>query len=172
MPNLALLKTLQVNKNMIQTLPLFLGQLPRLEVLELCINKLTATSFPTAWETDAEVFPKLRVLKLAYNRLELVPAWLAGRALLEKLDLSNNIIEQIPEELYDAEVRVNLRCLDLSYNDLNSVPPRLGLLNLSHLSLEGRMHLRQLCYKVLISCRQQDQVHSTCSFSKRNRGGA
>lgn len=112
-------------------LPPELGDLTKLEVLDLWVNGLTGTIPP-----ELGNLANLRVLSLGLNRLiGVIPLELGRLANLERLQLNDNgLMGTIPADL---GLLANLRILDLEQNELTgSIPPELGdLTNLRTLKL-------------------------------------
>jgi Leucine-rich repeat (LRR) protein len=106
-----------------------LGQLARLQSLNLSNNRLTALP-----ESLGQVV-QLPALDLANNQLTALPESLGRLARLESLDLYNNQLTALPESLGDL---ARLQSLDISRNQLTALPDSVGRLRQLHsLDLTG-----------------------------------
>lgn len=108
-------------ENDITSLPDEIMKLPKLEVLDLGSNRIN--QLPPA---VSDLAGTLRELWLGNNKLfftaPLTPN-LGQLRLLQKLDLSNNQLEELPTELGQLE---RLQYLDISNNGLQVFPPEFG----------------------------------------------
>ncbi|XP_023341290.1 leucine-rich repeat-containing protein 40 [Eurytemora carolleeae] len=92
--------------------------------LEAKVNAVDASKnlisiFP---ESLLDLLPLLFELNLSSNKLSSVPSWIQVGAKLQFLDLSNNKLQQLPEEMGELK---HLREIVLSFNQLSSIPPSL-----------------------------------------------
>ena len=111
------------------TVPAELGQLVKLEILELGGNQLTAVP------AELGQLVKLSWLDLSDNQLTAVPAELGRLVKLSWLNLCDNQLTAVPAELGQL---INLSMLYLHRNQLITVPAELGqLVELILLDLSG-----------------------------------
>ncbi|XP_073475784.1 leucine-rich repeat serine/threonine-protein kinase 2 isoform X2 [Aquarana catesbeiana] len=138
------LRSLNLNKNIISSLSYdFLHDCAKLEVFCAATNQLA----------DLPCMPsKLTTLRLSHNKFAVVPKEILQLSHLRTVDLSNNIIENLPSPLEWASLNLrevilnynqisilNLDCknpsrwsrlekLQLSHNKLKEIPPEIGFL--------------------------------------------
>lgn len=143
--NLAALKELNLNNNLLGTLPLELGMLPNVKALHLTHNQFT--DFPMAVcrlkelehlhisENQLDLLPHelrrcsaLKVLDLSFNNFCFFPRSALGLLNLVQLSLGGNKLAFIPEGLKNLE---HLLFLDLSANKFTTLPR--DLVDLVHL---------------------------------------
>ncbi|XP_049806469.1 leucine-rich repeat-containing protein 40-like isoform X1 [Schistocerca nitens] len=129
---------INVECNLLENLPVSIGDFSYLQYLNVQFNKLT--DLP---ESISELVT-LRELVLACNRFQYIPPIIATLQSLEILDLKGNTLAEIDMEVLSQLGR--LAVLDLSNNNISSVPPQLGnLRQLRSVKLEGNCfrHPRQ-----------------------------
>ena len=129
------------------TLPVELGYLEKLKVLDISMNKITILpdnlfanlnslevldvsgnmlrSLPYTLECCSE----LRELCSAQNQLVAVPHTLANLSNLQMLDLSENMIRQFQGEMFAGPIQNNLRVLRVNSNILDRLPREIGMLS-------------------------------------------
>jgi len=134
--NLLNLKSLNLSKNRLdeKSFPQVLSRLQMLEELNLSGNNLT--EFPS-FILD---LPRLKVLHLAENQIQSVPADIGRLNQLERLYLGKNCLREIPRQIESIS---GLRVLSLANNHLQSVPVEIGNLN-SLVSLQ--LHQNKINY--------------------------
>jgi len=117
-------------------LPESLGQLTRLQTLDLTDNQLT--SLPE-WLGQ---LTGLKKLALHNNQLTALPEWLGQLTQLQVLELSSNELTRLPESLGQLK---KLRSLHVSDNHLTAIPETInGLVRLE------RLWIGRQCYSDLI----------------------
>jgi Leucine-rich repeat (LRR) protein len=104
---------LDLSNRQLITLPIEIGQLPRLQTLDLSGNNLTMLP-----ETIGRLF-KLRMLNASGNQLKALLEEIGQLFNLETLDISANQLETLPEGLGQLP---SLRALDVSGNPLRILP--------------------------------------------------
>ncbi len=139
-PSLTNLKTVRLNKNNLGeksskkqfSIPRFLLTLPNVKILDLSSNNLEDIPPPISWSTQ-----QLKELVLADNKikklsLEGVESW----AHLERLNLSDNCLKQVPNRIGELK---SLTSLNLSRNTgITHLPDEMGgLSSLWDLQLYG-----------------------------------
>ncbi|XP_077411553.1 volume-regulated anion channel subunit LRRC8D isoform X2 [Vanacampus margaritifer] len=115
---------LRLPNNYIGTLPVCIGGLQGLEVLDLCNNQVQ--------DIPLELFSlcKLQKLLLAGNLLQTLPAEVKSLQRLTEFDISKNRLQSLPPELFSNCLKLCL--LNVSHNSLQSLPNEIS-------------SLRQLC---------------------------
>lgn len=113
------------------------GDLPKLvgdfsHVSVLVMDDMALNSVPEAF---LESFPQVRWLSMRYNQLTSVPLALTKMKALQKLDLSNNLIELTPQSVKALAGQVNIKELDLSANPLGMPLDVSGMEQLRYLNL-------------------------------------
>ena len=116
------LQKLNLSRNQLTSLPESLGRLTQLETLNLSRNHLT--SLPESLGQLGQ----LRALHLSDNQLTTLGESLGRLANLQTLNLDGNQLTSLPESLGQLTVLQNLH---LSYNQLTALPESLG--QLTHL---------------------------------------
>jgi Leucine-rich repeat (LRR) protein len=117
----------ELSKNQLRNLPAGIGQLQRLESLNLEDNKLNTIP------AELGNLQSLQILNLGNNELSLLPTEIGNLQNLQSLDLSVNQLSNLPAEIGQLK---NLSLLDLSVNQLSNLPAEIGQLkNLSSLGL-------------------------------------
>mmetsp|Transcript_6782 Transcript_6782/g.23847 ORF Transcript_6782/g.23847 Transcript_6782/m.23847 type:complete len:288 (-) Transcript_6782:291-1154(-) len=111
------LQRLNLPGNKLLSLPLELGRLRFLQVLDCSSNGLT--TLPDAFEE----LNKLKEVNASKNKLEVVPVSLGKANSLRLLDLSSNRISRLPAELGKL---ANLEDLNVSSNSLAALPQEFG----------------------------------------------
>ena len=128
------------------TLPLDLGHLHNLEVIDLSVNKITTipdallphflhlktldlrcnrlTSLPYT----VEYLQNLEELSLAQNQLVALPHSIGRLPSLRILDCSENLIREIQGEMFVGVMKDSLRVLNLDKNMLDKLPRQIGFL--------------------------------------------
>ena len=119
-----LLKSLDLSNNKFTSIPLELGQLTQLRLLNVSHNNISALTE----EQIVRVFHQLHRLEhldLNHNRIQVLPAFFFGQPespplqSLKLLYLAHNNIQAVPETISNLK---ELVVLDLSHNALTSVP--------------------------------------------------
>jgi TonB family protein len=142
------LKTLNLEFNMIETLPEELSRLTKLEGLFLAGNKLKSlpenfgdlvsvkeirfarNSF-TEFPLSLIKLPNLSGLDLAENQIKQIPSEIGNLKTLQTLYFQKNYLSVIPESFQNLQ---NLRSLNLEDNQIESIPVEFGgLINLTSL---------------------------------------
>ena len=111
----ALLEVMDLHGNQLKGLPISLGTLNHLTILNLSRNALTFDSLNTIARVDS-----LKELRIAENSLEgLMPECIGRLANLELLDLHDNTITELSSSLGKLS---RLRTLNVSANRLSALP--------------------------------------------------
>ena len=121
---LASLRVLGLDGNLLTSLPAEIWWLTSLRVLDLCRNRLTSVP------AEIEQLTSLTVLGLNDNQLTSLPAEIWWLTSLEGLGLSSNKLTSVPAEIGQLTSLVEL---DLDWNEMTSVPAEIGQLT----SLKG-----------------------------------
>lgn len=108
--------SLQVN-NLIGTIPPEIGNLKKLENINLYLNKITGIP------PELGNLSELTYLDIGYNQLTTIPGELGKLGKLEELWLPENKLTELPGELGNLG---NLKILIVTQNRLTSLPPELG----------------------------------------------
>ncbi len=120
------LKTLDLSKNQLNTLPESIGNLTNVTTLHLSMN-----SFSTLPESIRNL-RHLTCLMLYDNKLTTLPEWIGDFKHLATLDLAMNLLTTLPELVGNFK---HLTWLSLSKNQLSTLPDSIGnLINLTNLS--------------------------------------
>jgi len=129
-PSLAHLVTkVDLDGNLLTTLPAEIGNLKNLELLNLNDNQLTTLP------TEIGNLTKLDGLYLGINQLTTIPPEIGKLVNLKGLFLGINDLTTLPPEIGNL---TSLERLRLDNNYLTNLPPEIGnLKNLSHLWLNG-----------------------------------
>lgn len=114
------LSCLKVAFNQVILLPVGVGLLQGLQILDLSNNQLQSLP-PTLFTLRS-----LRRLLLGGNMLEKLPAEVKSLHLLTELDLSANRLRYLPHELFSG--CLNLCILNVAYNSLSSIPKEIAAL--------------------------------------------
>ncbi|GFH46030.1 hypothetical protein CTEN210_02504 [Chaetoceros tenuissimus] len=123
--DLSNLEYLQVNNNCISYLPESISNLTHLHRLEICSNELRA--LPSNFAISS-----LEVLRLSYNRVQVLPESLKQMKKLEVLDFSENNISRL-ENIQSCVSLVSLECKNCQL-DLSQYLPMAEGLELADLS--------------------------------------
>lgn len=115
------LSCLKVAFNQVLLLPVSVGLLQGLHILDLSSNQLQ--SLPPSLFT----LRSLRRLLLGGNMLEKLPAEVKSLHLLTELDLSANRLRYLPHELFSG--CLNLCILNVAHNSLYSIPKEISALS-------------------------------------------
>jgi hypothetical protein len=113
------LRTLNLQYNLLVTLPPEIGQMTNLQ--SLVVNNNQLTSLPV----EFGLLSNLLYVNLAYNRLAVVPAQLGQLVTLRALGLDNNQLTSLPSQIGNL---VNLFYLNLHSNMLGTLPEEVDLL--------------------------------------------
>jgi len=144
------LKTLELRSNHLLTIPSFILKTTSLKKLILCNNELF--SIPPQVIRQCLL---LEELNLKGNHLIALPSTIKDLSKLTRLVISENLITEINEE----EVPATLQSFEIAHNPLvssalvnqaNLIPPRVGLLDLSSLSLPSVPRSLRLCSQLQI----------------------
>jgi len=129
MENLTNLRVLNLTGNKFETIPDFVGNLKKLEELNLSGNHLLK-ELPDSIGN----LTNLRILNISRNKLQTIPDSIGNLKKLEKLDLSsNNLLNELPDTIGNLN---SLEILNLSDTCLNSLPESMeNLTNLENLFL-------------------------------------
>jgi len=120
------LTNLNLEDNLIEEIPEWIGELSNLKVLYLSNNKLNNIERLSSLN-------KLEVLHLSGNNVKIIPNSISNLVNLKRLYLTNNSIEKIGEEIKGL---VKLKHLLLANNKINTIGENLGkLANLELLNL-------------------------------------
>jgi Leucine-rich repeat (LRR) protein len=107
--------------NTLTSIPKEISLLNLLEILNLSYNKIPNSGLPN----EFFALPSLKNLNLSNNQLDSLEKF-DELAQLQKLNVSNNLIKEIPESFVNLQ---DLECLWIYKNKLTSLSPRLILLS-------------------------------------------
>lgn len=113
------LKSLNLSHNDIKVIPYEVGDLAKLEVLDVSENSLGQLTDGQALPESIGNLSKLKELKLQGNLISKLPVQFKYLKKLEELDISNNHFQVLPMEVAQLE---NLRALNVANNDLRKMP--------------------------------------------------
>ncbi|XP_022097332.1 plant intracellular Ras-group-related LRR protein 5-like [Acanthaster planci] len=120
---LTLLEVLDISQNAISDLPGHICEgLTHLVTLDISFNKLVA--LPKA----LGCMQCLRELSAAHNKIVVLPSELGDLLRLEVLDLTGNLLRNVPGEVLVGKLRQSLVTLRIGGNLLKTLPPEAGLL--------------------------------------------
>lgn len=131
---LTALNTLNLRKNNIRDLPPQFAQFHQLQFLDLRNNKLMYIG------DEILNLQSLQTLLLGYNAINSIPS-LKVLSNLRELDLSNNVISDIPEDLYEMK---QLSVLNLENNNISRLPLSLGVMDSVKILMLSGNRLRSL----------------------------
>ncbi|CAF0884089.1 unnamed protein product [Rotaria sp. Silwood1] len=123
LPNL---RTLSVNDNELQTIPMEISLMVNLKNLSLRNNQIT--QLPDCFGQ----LKKLENIQLGQNQLRSLPSSFANLSSLRQLIISNNRFTTIPESILKLP---NLQLLDLSSNQITQIPDQIQTLQVDELNL-------------------------------------
>ena len=140
-------RTIDLQHNCLDCVPLALFQCPALEVLNISNNQLTELPVTVTDISSSNVFAlssvlgtwkcrKLRILDISCNSLEILPAVIWKLPELEQLHVQRNSLTSIETVI---EVCARLEVIDVSHNDLQNAPEcvfRAKTVNVSHNQLK------------------------------------
>jgi len=118
------LNVLELTRNQLTTLPLYIGDMLYLQDLYLGFNNFSKVP------DCIYRLPNLKRFIIENNKLSDIPAGLTEMQNLEELHLSQNNIEEIPEELYGMR---SLKVLKVDNNQISEISP--GIANLENLEI-------------------------------------
>lgn len=128
------------------SLPIELGYLKNLEVIDLSINKILSIPdalFPhltrlrtldlrsnrlTSLPYTLEYLTNLEELSVAQNQLVAIPHSIGRLPSLKLLDCSENLIRELQGEMFTYAMKDSLRVLNLDSNLLEKMPRQIGML--------------------------------------------
>ncbi len=136
------LRTLDLDRNQLTTLPPEIGKLTNLQTLFLFDNQLTSlppefgklANLKTLFLTHTQLtslppeigkLTNLTTLHLFENQLSTLPPEIGRLTNLTALLVSSNQLNSIPPEIVKL---TSLRTLDISYNQISTLPPEIGKL--------------------------------------------
>ena len=120
------IRSLDLSKNKLRTVPSYLGTCPVLKQLNFASNRLT--NLPD----NLGNIKKLETLNLAENRINLLPQSFSNLVNLRILILSDNVIASFPLQVCGLK---HLEMLDLSKNKIQEIPDGAEELQVSELNL-------------------------------------
>ncbi|CAF2404439.1 unnamed protein product [Rotaria sp. Silwood2] len=123
LPNL---RTLSVNDNELQTIPMEISLMVNLKNLSLRNNQIV--QLPDCFGQ----LKKLENIQLGQNQLRSLPSSFANLSSLRQLIISNNRFTTIPESILKL---TNLQLLDLSSNQITQIPDQIQTIQVDELNL-------------------------------------
>ncbi|CAF0874165.1 unnamed protein product, partial [Brachionus calyciflorus] len=116
---------IDLSNNCLELLPIFLFQIESLKFLKLSFNKLKSLPFGytefdniSVKRNPSYTCNQLEELELDFNLLIQIPNELFGLKNLKRLNLSNNLIDSLPIDLWQS----GLVEINLAYNRLSNLP--------------------------------------------------
>ena len=95
--------------------------------------------FTSSGLTSVSVYPvpgQLTCLELAHNQMQCVPDWACEAKKLEILDMSYNLLVELPSRILSS---LSLRKLTVGHNNLQSLPPLLEHIPMEVLDLQHNL---------------------------------
>lgn len=128
------LRSLQIYKNAIKSLPENIGQLQTLNILDVSLNALRELP-----DTIAQL-ENLQTLDISWNSLQKLPSNIGHLKNLQSLILSGNDLRRLPDSFQELHA---LQVLMLGHNDLIEVPTSIqGLVTLFRLDVSRNRIVR------------------------------
>lgn len=153
------LSSLNLEENLLGSLPQGIGNLTKLKRLNLSNNKLT--HLPDDFKDCSHT---LQQLNLASNYIASLPSSIGQFKILIELDLSNNLITSLPESMHQL---TSLVILKLAGHQLQELPTTFGQLSqLKVLDLSGMPIIIDINETSVL---HQDNMRNTLIRSQSNR---
>ena len=116
------LRLLDASHNRLKLLPQTIYHLGSLQKLLLAHNELTTDSFPVTGEQDVP-FPALQYVNISNNQLTILPQFIYMSTSLIELLASYNELHTISTDIYYMS---SLKTIDMSHNNITSLPSEIS----------------------------------------------